>query len=285
MNILVFAGTTEGRLFTELASAQNAVTVCVATEYGKKDLLSDSSLSENKCRIHTGRMDKQEMICLMQKDGRNSMSDFDAVVDATHPYAVEVTKNIRAASDECRIPYYRLLRSEEDVSVPGTLCLSEYNSVDEAAGAVASDMKKNNEKNIFVRTSATDCCNVFVSTGSRELSCFTHIPGFPDTVYVRVIPSQESIEKCVALGIKKDHIIASLGPFSEQTNIESFQKCGIRYLVTKQSGKEGGYGEKLSAAAKCGVAVYAVRRPLEERGENVYESAKKLCDFLDKKRS
>lgn len=283
MNILVFAGTTEGRLFTDLASAHNTVIVCVATEYGKKDLLSDSSLPQDKCLIHTGRLDKKNMICLMRNTAQSQQSCFDAVVDATHPYAVEVTKNIRAAASECRVPYYRLLRSEEHISVSDTLCFSEYDSVEEAAKAVASDMKKNDKKNMSAHISSPHFCNVFVSTGSRELSCFKYIPGFPDTVYVRVIPSQESIEKCIAAGIKEDHILAALGPFSEETNIESFKKYAIRYLITKESGKEGGYGEKLSAASQCAVAVYAVRRPKEEHGENVFKSAKKLCDFLDEK--
>ena len=36
---------------------------------------------------------------------------FDCVVDATHPYAVEVTQNIQSACTNKSVPYLRLLKT------------------------------------------------------------------------------------------------------------------------------------------------------------------------------
>ena len=85
--ILIFAGTTEGRALSEaLTDAGIAHTVCVATEYGEIVLKENPLVS-----IHRGRMDQEEIRHFVEK------GNFLAVVDATHPYATVVTQNIKAA--------------------------------------------------------------------------------------------------------------------------------------------------------------------------------------------
>ena len=86
--ILIFAGTTEGRILSEhLADAGISQTVCVATEYGEKILSGGPVVT-----IRQGRMDCAEMEALMKTE------QFSAVVDATHPYAAAVTENICTAA-------------------------------------------------------------------------------------------------------------------------------------------------------------------------------------------
>ena len=91
--ILIFAGTTEGRKLSEcLAEAGIAHTVCVATEYG------EIVLGEHPYRtVHQGRMDQKEMQKFLAEH------DFAAVVDATHPYAAVVTENIKESMKDTRI--------------------------------------------------------------------------------------------------------------------------------------------------------------------------------------
>ena len=84
--ILIFAGTTEGRTLSEaLADAGIAHTLCVATEYGEIVLKEHPLVS-----VHRGRMNQEEIRYFLEK------GDFLAVVDATHPYATVVTQNIKA---------------------------------------------------------------------------------------------------------------------------------------------------------------------------------------------
>ena len=85
--ILVFAGTTEGReLVKFLNDFKVQVTVCTATEYGR------TCIKEQK-NVETlpGRLERAEIVSLIRKRG------IELAVDATHPFAVQVTEYIHAA--------------------------------------------------------------------------------------------------------------------------------------------------------------------------------------------
>lgn len=98
--ILIFAGTTEGRKLSEyLAEAEINHTICVATEYGEIVLRQHPFV-----KVHQGRMN-QEQIERFLSNGK-----FDVVVDATHPFAKEITYNIQAALKEMgRLEYQFLI--------------------------------------------------------------------------------------------------------------------------------------------------------------------------------
>ena len=107
MNILIFAGTTEGRNLAQyLGRCQIFCHVCVATEYGEA-LIEESEY----LKVHTGRLMADEMAQFIQKE------QIDFVVDATHPYAVAVSENIVWACREKNVFYQRLLRSSISLSL------------------------------------------------------------------------------------------------------------------------------------------------------------------------
>ena len=98
--ILIFSGTTEGRRLTEiLANAGVPSAVCVATEYGSEVMDPLSGIE-----LYQGRMDLNAMENFMRQE------DFLAVVDATHPFATEVSRNLKMSASMARIPYLRLKR-------------------------------------------------------------------------------------------------------------------------------------------------------------------------------
>jgi len=83
--ILLFGGTTEGRKLTEYLSNTNVfVDVCVATEYGQQLLQKSENVN-----VISGRMDTEQMTAMMKQQ------KYKLVIDATHPYALEVTENIK----------------------------------------------------------------------------------------------------------------------------------------------------------------------------------------------
>ena len=99
MKIVVFSGTTEGRLFSRQLAAQGAeVLVSVATPLGAEEQGRLQGVT-----VHCGRLTPEEMTTLLQGAA--------LCVDATHPYAVEATKNIRAAAARAGVEYHRLLRA------------------------------------------------------------------------------------------------------------------------------------------------------------------------------
>ena len=100
--IAVFAGTTEGRvLASRLAGSQVAADVFVATEYGKEEIPKAENL-----QVHDGRVDEIQMEKLFQE------KKYDLILDATHPFAVVVTKNIREAAEKTGTPLLRILRDK-----------------------------------------------------------------------------------------------------------------------------------------------------------------------------
>ena len=98
--ILIFAGTTEGRELAEFLSEREVeAEISVATEYGET-LLSPGPF----LKIHQGRMEEGEMEAFFREE------EIGTVVDATHPYAVVVSENIREACTHTGTEYIRLLR-------------------------------------------------------------------------------------------------------------------------------------------------------------------------------
>ena len=98
--VILFGGTTEGNETAEfLAEHQVETLVCVATEYGATRMKESPYL-----RISSTRLDEQAMEALIEAEKP------EIVVDATHPYAKEVTANIKAACRAENTEYMRLLR-------------------------------------------------------------------------------------------------------------------------------------------------------------------------------
>lgn len=242
--ILIFGGTTEGRRLSEILSKEKIKhTLCVATKYGEEVLESTPYLNVN-CE----RMDEKEMREFLIKN------EFAACFDATHPYAKEVTANIKEASAETGILYFRIRR---DISGKEASNLCFFDDVKSAAYALK------------------ECeGNILLTTGSKELPLFAE-EGLKDRIYARVIPGEESIRICEECGIKGSHIIAMQGPFSQGLNEALIDEYNISVMVTKQSGNVGGYDEKIKAALSRGINVFVIGCDSEE-GISLKEALKEI---------
>lgn len=246
--ILIFAGTTEGRVLSEkLAEAGIQSTVCVATEYGKIVLNYHPLIS-----VHSGRMDKEKMCCYILQNG------YDIVVDATHPYAHEVTLNIKAAAEECNVRYLRLKRDTDiEDNYNNIRYFKDYESCEAALNNIGG--------------------NILLTTGSKELSRFCVSEGIKERLYVRILPGEESLKICLDNGIYGKHIIAMQGPFSVMMNEALIYQYDIKCLVTKKSGLAGGYIEKIKAAEKVDIPVYVIGcQDSKEDGVSFYQILNEL---------
>lgn len=245
--VLIFAGTTEGRRLSEcLADAGILHTVCVATEYGEL-VLKPHPLA----KIHRGRMDREEIGRYIRE------GDYLAVVDATHPYAGEVTENIRESMRDMDIPYLRLKRETELIYDYEKLTFFQSH---EACAKALEQVEG----------------NLLLTTGSKELSAYCASGVLTDRLYVRVLPGVESILLCSEHGIQGRQILALQGPFTTQMNAAIIQQYQIQCLVTKMSGKNGGYQEKLEAAKQAGIPVFVVGQPEKEEGYSYREVCRRL---------
>lgn len=245
--ILIFAGTTEGRNLSEsLAAAGIAHTICVATQYGEI-VLKEHPL----VKVHQGRMNQDEIEDFISKQ------EFTAVVDATHPYAELVSKNIRLALQETSIPYLRLKR---DISVREKLDNCVFFETNEACAKALETVEG----------------NILLTTGSKELAKYCVSDEVKNRLYVRVLPGMESLTLCMEQGIVGKQIVAMQGPFSVELNEALIHQFQIACLVTKQSGTSGGYQEKLEAAKKAQIPLFVIGQPTKEEGLSFGEVCREL---------
>lgn len=236
---LIFAGTIEGRSVAEyLAEAGVPVLASVATEYGA------SLMEESDClRVSSRRLNVEEMAELMQREG------CELVIDATHPYAAEVSANIRSACERSGKECIRLLRASEALSEDAGDGYVTVNSVREAAEYLKQTEGK-----------------VLITTGSKELAEYTVIPDFARRLYPRFLPAPGAVENCLKLGYQQKNLICMQGPFSRDMNTAMLKQTGAVWLVTKESGKAGGFQDKVDAARAAGAKVLVIGRPVVENG-------------------
>ncbi|MGN0707523.1 MAG: precorrin-6A reductase [Faecalibacterium sp.] len=236
MKAVIFSGTTEGRLLAaKLAAMGFAVTVSVATALGAEEQGTAPGIT-----VHAGRLQAGEMEQLLQGAA--------LCIDATHPYAAEASRNIRAAAAAVPVEYLRLLRRPSPLPSDSLICPD---------AASAAELLADTEGSILL------------ATGAKELAAFAALPR--ERLYPRVLPTQEGIAACEAAGIPHRNILALQGPFSQEMNAALIRQYSIRWLVTKDGGTAGGFLEKAAAAQQTGARLVVLRRPPETNGRTESE--------------
>lgn len=246
---IVFAGTTEGYALCEfLVENKVSVYACAATEYG------GSLLKENEfLHVSAGRLKTEDMEELFRKETP------EIVLDATHPYAAEVTKNIRTACENTGIRYQRVLRPEGEKSETAVYVESTEKAAEFLCGTEG---------------------NIFLTTGSKELAKFTVIPDYKERLFARVLSIPSVISACAELGVEGKHLIGMQGPFSTEINEAMLRQYQCSYLVTKDTGLAGGFPEKMEACRRAGVIPVIIGRPLKEEGLSLLEARVFLAKFF-----
>ena len=229
--ILVLAGTTEGReKAAALEKAGEQVIATTATEYGGELLRKNF-----KGEIISRPLESCELEKLIRERA------IKRVVDATHPYAEQISTNARRACLSTEVPYERIERNSLKYS--GEAAVIEAEDAAEAAGIAAAYRG-----------------NIFLTIGSRKLQFFSGAID-PEHLVVRILPLGASLEKCLDLGIPPKNIIAMQGPFDEELNRLLLRRYDATVLVTKESGTAGGTAEKIRAACSLGLPVILITRP------------------------
>ena len=158
------------------------------------------------------------------------------IVDASHPFAIEISKLAIATATDWNLPYLRFERPS----------LSDAAAVTSFEALLASDWLINER--------------VLLTVGYRSL------PQFADwhdraTLFARILPSVVALETALAAGFSSDRLIALRPPISEAIEIALWQQWQITTVVTKASGSPGGEDIKRQVAAKLGVKLVTIERP------------------------
>lgn len=230
MVIWIIGGTAETSDMTARLKGRRPYVVTVATAAGKAALPADEP-------VIVGRLDETAMGDFLRERA------IETVVDLSHPYAVEVSRNARRACQACGVRYLRYVRPQTP-----------------AAGAIR--VASVAECVEFIRTLPAGVC-VFFTTGSKHVAAFQAVRGARRFVY-RVLPTAESVAECARQQVAMRDIVALLGPFSEAFNAAMFREYQADYVVMKASGPAGGTPAKLAACRRLGIAPIIISRPPED---------------------
>jgi precorrin-6A/cobalt-precorrin-6A reductase len=201
------------------------------------------SLEEAGMPVRVGRLNQEQMLDLIRQSG------FQAIVDASHPFAEEAHKNAIEVAKKANIAYIRYERASLVYGDhPKLTVVSSY----EEAALEAKKRKG----------------SVMLTTGSKTLHIFAkHLAADPEIRLVaRMLPRRDNMEKCEELGIEQKNIIAMQGPYTSELNEALYKQYATKVMVTKESGKIGSVDEKVETALRMDIEVILISRPEIEFG-------------------
>ena len=248
--IFLIAGTEDGRKLAEFLLQHGFdVTASVVSDYGRKLLETCAGL-----KINDKPLDGDELEKILRTD------NFDCLVDASHPYAKNISNNAILAAQAVKILYVRYERAEISFDYEKIFHVESY----EQAAVKARELGK----------------NIFLTTGSRNLKIFVDL--LKDcNLTVRILPTAEVLSQCENLGLTPKQIIAMQGPFSTALNVELFKQFGAEVIVTKNSGQIGGADTKLEAAKLLNLPVVMINRP-KIFYPNLAKTFDNVLNFIDR---
>lgn len=236
--ILVLAGTSDARELALLIKETGYdLLATVVTDNAAK------SIEEAGLPVQVGRLTSADIEALIREKG------FQAVVDASHPYAEEASKNAMAGAEAAGVPYIRYER--ESAQSPGHEKIIFAEDYVQAAEIAAE------KRGVIMLT-----------IGSKTLKIFSdRLLGLPDTTLVaRMLPRTDNMQKCEELGIEQKNIVAMQGPFSKELNKALYDHYKVTLMITKESGKVGAFDEKVEAALEMGIETIVIARPKIDYG-------------------
>ena len=189
--------------------------------------------------IFVGCMNKEAMQLFCQQE------NIAAVIDASHPYAVEVSKQAIAITNQLNISYLRYERSSQvasNMAVKNSL-ITELDSIDVLLGGKYLQGQK-----------------VLLTIGCNTLPQFQSWQS-KSTLYARILPKIESLNIALTAGFTSDRLIAIRPPVGISLEKALWRQWDISLVVTKASGKAGGEDIKRQVAIDLNIPLIVITRP------------------------
>lgn len=162
-----------------------------------------------------------------------------AVLDASHPYAVEISLNAISATQKLQIPYLRYERPAIDNS--------SVTNLDSFATLLAGDYLLSGR--------------VLLTIGYRSLPLFQSWQE-KTTLFARILPSPVALETALNSGFTNSRLICLRPPISTELERSLWQQWKISLVVSKASGTAGGEDVKRLVAQQLNIPLILIDRPV-----------------------
>ena len=249
--IALILGTSEGKnILSLLNEFTEDIFVSTATSYGGE------ILKNYKYKVlNTKPLDKAQ---LSESFKENKVH---LVVDGSHPYALEITKNTMEICSELGIEYFRYERPS---------ILEKYKAESLVMEVESYEALKESLKDIKG--------NILNTTGSRNIEKLLNL-NLHNRIIHRVLPSVKVMEECLNLGLAVEDIIAIKGPISYELNCAFIKEYEAKAILLKDSGAQGGTEEKLKAAIALGIPAFVIGRKAVNY-KKVFYREKDIVDYI-----
>lgn len=221
--ILVFGGTTEGRMAAKVLDESGA-----SYWYSTRGDLQDIQLAHGQHVI--GAMEVPEMVTFCHEH------DIRLIVDAAHPFAVNLHRNVVNLAEQIGMPVIRYDRiypqHDEDI-----VWCRDYDD------AIA-----------LLKTHSVH--RLLALTGVNTITKLRDYWQGHDC-WFRILNREESQAGAQKTGFSVDRLV-----FYEKDDTSALiERLKPQAMITKESGLSGGFSEKVDAARQAGIKVFVVERP------------------------
>jgi precorrin-6A/cobalt-precorrin-6A reductase len=175
------------------------------------------------------------------------------IVDASHPFAVDISQLAIDTVQQYQLPYLRYERPQIEHS--------ETNPEEplQAEAKPASILYLNDFSSLFAENYLAGQ-RVLLTIGYRPLNLFS---SWHDraTLFARILPSTTALRAAIAAGFTNDRLLAIRPPISAALEKALWQQWEISMVVTKASGTAGGENIKRQVAHELGITLIVINRP------------------------
>jgi precorrin-6A/cobalt-precorrin-6A reductase len=170
------------------------------------------------------------------------------ILDASHPFACEISRQAIALTQTQAIVYLRYERSNvsEPVSEPISEPVSFVRSMRSIEELLTSGILQHQR--------------VLFTLGCRELHRFATLRQ-TSQLFARILPSADALAQAHSAGFDPSSIIALRPPVSAALEKALWQQWNISTVVAKSSGGPGGEAIKRQVAQELGIALILLQRP------------------------
>lgn len=234
--IWLIGGTSESAELAVALSAQKLPYIVTVTTEAARDLYPlGTQVRVGKLTIGAIPWEGSAIALFIQQQ------QISCILDASHPFACEISRQAIALTQTQTIAYLRYERSTVSETVSETV--SFVRSIED-----------------LLTSGILQHQRVLLTLGCRDLYRFS-ILRQTSHLFARILPSADALAQARSAGFAPQEIIALRPPVSAALEKALWQQWNISKVVAKASGSPGGEAIKRQVAQELGIGLILLQRP------------------------